>query len=132
MTKSDIRRYNDWIDDPYAERSQNGLAEDTLAFAREFRLGPLTEKELGRPPTFVDFIYWFAMIFIVHHPIIAKYGHYPYRDTSSGRISTRHELYWLEQTSHFGAMTNEEDGKKIRADVVAGRWSPLVKQGKQI
>ena len=125
--KLDIKRANGGMEDPYAHRLREGLGVDTFAFAREFELGPPAERD-GRPATYVDFIYWFAMIFIVHRPIIATFGHYPYRNTSQGRVSSEAELDWLEKTGYFGAMTNEEDGKKVRDDVVAGRWSPLVKK----
>ncbi|CAD6575515.1 MAG: hypothetical protein TREMPRED_001438 [Tremellales sp. Tagirdzhanova-0007] len=125
--KVDIRRANGGMEDPYAQRLKEGLGDDALAFAREFKIGPPAERD-GRPASFVDFIYWFAMIFNVHRPIIATFGHYPYRNTSQGRINTSEEKDWLVQTGYFGAVTNEEDGKKVREDVVAGRWSPLIKK----
>ena len=71
------------------------------------------------------FMYWLLRVFRVHTPIIEKFGGYPYRNPSLGRISTPEEEQYLKDTDYFAALTDEEVIKKIRRDVEEGKWSPL-------
>lgn len=75
-----------------------------------------------------DFVFWFLRLTRVHKPIIDKFGRYPYRNNSLGRISTPEEIQYLEDTDHFAMMEDEDAIKKIRQDVEAGIWSPLEDQ----
>jgi uncharacterized protein (DUF924 family) len=72
-----------------------------------------------------DFMFWLLRLFRVHTPLIRKFGHYPYRNNSVGRVSTKEEIQYAEDTSHFAMLDDEEIVRKIREDVKAGRWTPL-------
>lgn len=72
-----------------------------------------------------DFVFWLLRVFRAHTPFIRKFGRYPYRNASMGRVSTAEEIQYLEETSYFAAEENQEVIKRIRQDVEAGDWSPL-------
>lgn len=60
----------------------------------------------------------------IHTPIIAEFGRYPYRNGMLGRHNSSKENKFLEDTNHFAEL-DAETIRRIRADVDAGRWSPL-------
>jgi hypothetical protein len=61
----------------------------------------------------------------VHYPPLEKFGRYPYWNDYLGRVSTAGEEEWMKNADRFGGLA-PEIRDKIRADVEAGRWSPLV------
>ena len=72
-----------------------------------------------------EFMFWLLRVFLVHVPIIEKFGRYPYRNNALGITSTDEEVQYLEDTEHFGMLEDEASINKIREDVEAGIWSPL-------
>jgi Bacterial protein of unknown function (DUF924) len=64
------------------------------------------------------------MIFDAHPPIIKAFGKYLYRNGAVGQGSSPTELEWIEKTGHFGGV-EPEVAKRVREDVLAGRWTPL-------
>ncbi len=122
--KKDNMKINHGLSDPYAEALKGELGRDVLAFAREVEKGLPTEEELGRPLSFGDYVYWFAMIFHIHLPIIDKFGRYPYRNGAVGRDTTEEEKDFLVKTGYWSCV-DEEVAEKIREDLEKGVWSPL-------
>ncbi|GJE92993.1 hypothetical protein PsYK624_091520 [Phanerochaete sordida] len=94
--------------------------EDVYGFARLIRTAPIHEG-VGMD----GFFFWLLRVIVVHVPIIRKFGHYPYRNNSLGRVSTEEEEQYAKDTDYFAMQRDEEVIKKIRADVEAGKWSPL-------
>ncbi|EKM52749.1 uncharacterized protein PHACADRAFT_31212 [Phanerochaete carnosa HHB-10118-sp] len=86
----------------------------------------VTEPPIRNGSEIDDFFFWLMRLVVVHVPIIRKFSRYPYRNNSLGRISTKDEKQYAEDTDYFATQTDEEVIKKILADVEAGRWSPLV------
>ena len=72
-----------------------------------------------------DFFFWLFRVFVVHTPIIRKFGHYAYRNNGVGRVSTPEEIEYVVKTNYFATLRDEAATKKIREDVEAGIWSPL-------
>jgi uncharacterized protein (DUF924 family) len=104
--------------DPY-RATKDELDKDIYAFSKVFKEFP------SHPNIKMDeFVFWFLMLFDAHPPIIKAFGRYPYRNGAVGRESTPRELEWLEDTNHFGEV-QEEVAKRIKKDVLAGRWTPL-------
>ncbi|KAJ7452067.1 hypothetical protein B0H11DRAFT_2074105 [Mycena galericulata] len=60
----------------------------------------------------------------VHKPIIDRYGRYPYQNAIRGLESTEEEKAYIEKTGHFGEVP-EHIARKVKEDVVEGRWTPL-------
>ena len=61
----------------------------------------------------------------VHYPPLERFGRYPYWNDFLGRVDTPEEEEWKKQSGRFKGMPAEIKDK-IRADVEAARWSPLV------
>jgi hypothetical protein len=61
----------------------------------------------------------------VHKPIIDKFGKYPYQDVGKGRESTDEEKEWTIIFQNGVDHSNSEVAKRIREEVVKGRWTPL-------
>jgi hypothetical protein len=99
--------------------TKEALDNDIYAFSRECKNFP-THPDT----TLEEYVFWFLMIFDAHPPIIKVFGRYPYRNGAAGRESTPAELEWLEKTDHFGEVALDV-AKRIREDVLAGRWTPL-------
>lgn len=106
--------------DPYRAK-QDEITTDIFGFPRIYHAGPPSGEDVKME----DFAYWFQMIMDIHRPIIVKYGRYPYRNSHEGRDDTEEETGWLEETRHFGEITDEVVKGKIKDDVLAGRWTPL-------
>jgi uncharacterized protein (DUF924 family) len=104
--------------DPH-RATRDELDKDIYAFSRVF-------KEFPSHPhvKMEEFVFWFLVLFDAHPPIIKAFGRYPYRNGAVGRESSLRELEWLEETNHFGEV-DEEVAKRIKEDVLAGRWTPL-------
>lgn len=61
----------------------------------------------------------------VHYPPLQKFGRYPYWNGFLGRSNTVEEEEWIKESGLFkGPPSDIKD--KIRADVQAGQWTPLV------
>ncbi|ORX38739.1 hypothetical protein BD324DRAFT_622150 [Kockovaella imperatae] len=107
------------LQDPYAERLRAGgdLDADPCAFPREAMRGPPWNS-------FAEWLYWWAMIFHVHRPILQNFGRYPYRNDALGRSTTQTEARWIEETKLFAASVEVAAGQ-IREDVERGRWRPI-------
>jgi len=104
--------------DPY-RATKEALEEDVYALSREYKNFPQhPDAKLEK------LVFWFLMVFDAHPPIIKTFGRYPYRNRATGRESTPREVEWLEKTDHFGEV-EPEAAKRIREDVLAGRWTPL-------
>lgn len=95
-------------------------ATDPIAFSRHARAGPPPGDHL----TMAEFVFWFLAIFDAHAPIIEAFGRFPSRNGAVGRAPTEAESSLLERTGGFGTLS-EEAQARVRADVKAGRWTPL-------
>jgi hypothetical protein len=102
-------------------QTRKELDKDVYAFSKVF-------KEFPSHPNvkMEEFVFWFLRLFDAHPPIIKAFWRYPYRNGAVGRESTPLELKWLEETHHFGEV-KEAVAKRIKEDVLAGRWTPLGK-----
>lgn len=105
--------------DPGRETMKEDL-EDIYGFSRVLKQVPLRDGL-----TIDDFFFWFFRVIVLHVPIIKKFGRYPYRNNTLGRVSTEEEEQYAKDTNYFAMERDEEVIKKIRADVEAGRWTPL-------
>jgi uncharacterized protein (DUF924 family) len=103
--------------DPY--RDDNTIFKDVHAFPRVFIEGPPRGNV-----SMVEFAWWMCMIMDIHKPIIDKYGYYPYNNAPRGREDTEADLEWMNQEPMFRGF-DPEARKRIREDVLAGRWTPL-------
>ncbi|KIP04053.1 hypothetical protein PHLGIDRAFT_211899 [Phlebiopsis gigantea 11061_1 CR5-6] len=107
--------------DPYRATAEED-SKDIYGFSRVL----LVEAPKWENGTKMEvFVYWLLRVFRVHTPIVEKFGGYPYRNPSLGRVSTPKEEQYLKDTDYFAALTDEEVIKKILRDVEEGRWSPL-------
>ncbi|MCJ1237853.1 hypothetical protein MMC14_005840 [Varicellaria rhodocarpa] len=104
--------------DPY-RASRDEYIKDVTAFMRTACEGPPPD------PHMEDLVFWFLMLFDVHFPIIKTFGRYPYRNSVLGRDSSEEEKDFLSRTNHFAEEEDETIVKKIREDVLAGKWTPL-------
>ena len=105
--------------DPYRSTVDKD-SKDIYAFPR-IALNPPTEDDTQID----DFIFWMLRLLRVHTPVVRTFGHYPYRNNSVGRISTKEEIQYAEDTDYFSMLTDDKAVKRIREDVEAGIWTPL-------
>jgi hypothetical protein len=106
--------------DPYrAKRAE--LAGDTHAFGKMVREGPPLENGV----TMDEWFFWMWTVLDVHKPIIEKFGKYPYQDVAKGRPSTDEEIEWTVVFQGGFDNSNSDVAKRIREDVLKGRWTPL-------
>jgi len=106
--------------DPYrAQRAE--LAVDIYAFGKMYRIGPPMENG----PQMHEWFFWMWTVLDVHKPIIDKFGKYPYQDVAKGRVSTEEEREWSIVFENGVDKSDSDVAKKIREDVLKGRWTPL-------
>lgn len=86
----------------------------------------LRHVDLGRHWAFHEAAFFLIKVQEVHKPIIDRYGRYPYRNAIEGRDSTEEEREWVETTDHF-AEAGPDVARKVRQDVEADRWRPLLR-----
>lgn len=106
--------------DPYRAKWAE-LSVDTYAFGRMYREGPPRERGLG----LAEWFFWMWTVIDVHKPIIDKFGKYPYQDVAKGRVSTEEEKEWTIVFQNGVDESNSEVAKRLREDVLKGRWTPL-------
>ena len=108
--------------DPYRATMEED-SKDIYGFPRIYMDAPL------EPGLQIDkFTFWLLRLTTVHPPLLRKFGRYCYRNTSLGRESTQEEIQYAKDTDNFAMLDDEDAAKKIREDVVAGRWSPLAEE----
>jgi uncharacterized protein (DUF924 family) len=113
--------------DPYrAKRAE--LAVDTHAFGRMLREGPPLENGV----TMDEWFFWMWTVIDVHKPIIEKFGKYPYQDVAKGRLSTDEEREWTIVFQGGLDNSNSDVAKRIREDVLKGRWTPLGERDEKV
>ncbi|KAA1477517.1 hypothetical protein DENSPDRAFT_844683 [Dentipellis sp. KUC8613] len=105
--------------DPHRKTAEADT-QDVVAFSRLFVQPPVRAGT-----TMQEYIFWVLRLFLVHIPIIRKFGRYPYRNDVVGRDTTEEEEQWAKDTQYFGFERDKEAVRKIREDVEAGVWSPL-------
>ncbi|KAH8809267.1 hypothetical protein F5884DRAFT_398493 [Xylogone sp. PMI_703] len=111
--------------DPY----KNSKAKPNIhTFAALYSQGPAGWKE-GKT-TMEDFAFWLWALMDSRRAIIEKFGRLPYLNETMGRINTDEEERWIEEsrkgTGGDGAIeAHQEVQRKIREDVLQGRWTPL-------
>ena len=105
--------------DPFRAGMEEDLKHPDLFFKRLMAGQPQGEVNMQ------ERMYPFLNILWVHEPIINVFGRYPYRNSAAGRASTPAEEKFLEETSHFGEV-EAEAAAKIKEDIDAGRWTPIV------
>lgn len=116
----EVEKYSGKADPYRAKRGE--LAEDTDAFGRMYREGPPLENGLNLE----DFVFWMWTVLDVHKPIIVKFGRYPYQDVAKGRVPNDEEREWVIKFRGGDAINiDSEAAKRIREDVLKGRWTPL-------
>ncbi|KAK8051901.1 hypothetical protein PG993_003286 [Apiospora rasikravindrae] len=109
--------------DPYRDLPDEARW-DLYGFPRmlEARRGP--SKGANGKSSVTAGCFWICALLDVHYPILEKYGRYPYRNSVLGRASTLDEEEWLQKAKLFKS-PSPEVVKRIKADVEAGRWSPI-------
>jgi uncharacterized protein (DUF924 family) len=115
----EVERFSGKVDPYRAKRAE--LAVDTHAFGRMYREGPPLENGVKMD----EWFFWMWTVIDVHKPIIEKFGKYPYQDVAKGRVSTEEEREWTIVFQNGVDKSNSEVAKKIREDVLRGRWTPL-------
>ncbi|KAE9370386.1 hypothetical protein N431DRAFT_426748 [Stipitochalara longipes BDJ] len=115
----EVEKLTDKIDPYRAKRAE--LAVDTYAFGRMYREGPPMENG----PRMHEWFFWMWTVLDVHKPIIDKFGKYPYQDVPKGRVSTEEEREWTIIFQNGVDKSNSDVAKKMREDVLKGRWTPL-------
>ncbi|EPS41446.1 hypothetical protein H072_4660 [Dactylellina haptotyla CBS 200.50] len=107
------------VRDPY--RDQPEKRNDLYGFPNMVKEGP-PQGPLDVPTGF----FWLACVMDVHKPPLDKFGRYPYRDRASGRATTAEEEEWIKESAIFPRLP-DDIATKIKEDVEAGIWSPLMK-----
>ncbi|KAJ7454933.1 hypothetical protein B0H11DRAFT_1875039 [Mycena galericulata] len=105
--------------DPYRAEREETLS-DVYGFPRMIKQGPPADGRV----TAATWSWWMLKLMDVHKPIIDRYGRYPYQNAIRGLDSTEEERAWIEKTEHF-AEAPEHVARKVKEDVVEGRWTPL-------
>ncbi|KAF2149461.1 hypothetical protein K461DRAFT_296927 [Myriangium duriaei CBS 260.36] len=92
--------------------------EDPLTFSRWMRA--------GLPPVadIYEWAYLRLAIVDVHRPVLERFGRYPWRNGSLGRLNSLEEEQFLEESGHFGEVDGET-ARLIRSDVAEGQWTRL-------
>jgi uncharacterized protein (DUF924 family) len=115
----EVEKFSGKVDPYRAKRAE--LAVDTHAFGRMYREGPPLENGVKMD----EWFFWMWTVIDVHKPIIEKFGKYPYQDVAKGRVSTEEEREWTIIFQNGVDKSNSEVAKRIREDVLKGRWTPL-------
>lgn len=105
--------------DPYRVRREE-LMGDVYAFRRMLNEGIETSKGVSME----EFVFWTWTVLDVHRPIIVRFGKYPYQDLGRGRSFTEEERVWTA-TFKGADLSDSVLARRIRDDVVNGRWTPL-------
>jgi uncharacterized protein (DUF924 family) len=106
--------------DPYRSK-RHELKDDTLAFGRMLREG---HKSVGNSLSMEDFAFWLWTVMDVHKPVIESFGRYPYKNSAMGREETDREREWIVAWG-MGREVDDHTARRIREDVLRGRWTPL-------
>ena len=109
--------------DPYAETQVEDEKDIELLNELSKSEGPSKEK-LGRDLRISDYIFPMLRMNTAHHPIIDRFGRYPYNNDQMGRDHTDAELEWMAKGRENQRVPEPLRGM-IRKDVDQGTWTPL-------
>jgi hypothetical protein len=71
-----------------------------------------------------DFAFWLWTVMDVHKPVIESFGRYPYKNSAMGKEETDREREWIVAWG-MGREVDDHTARRIREDVLQGRWTPL-------